>query len=68
MAESNSDVALITDDDKVYYLTGYCDYLHMDFERPTILVVPREGDSLLITPIIDLNMVKITAQAAQIAA
>ena len=29
------DVAVITDDDSVYYLTGYYDYLHMDFGRPT---------------------------------
>jgi Xaa-Pro dipeptidase len=44
------DVALITDDDNIYYLTGYYDYLHMEFGRPTILVVPRDADSLLITP------------------
>lgn len=36
--------------------------------RPTIFVVPNEGDNLLITPIIDLNMAKITAQVDQIAA
>ncbi|MGJ8616064.1 MAG: M24 family metallopeptidase [Sulfitobacter sp.] len=60
LAEDGIDVALITDDDNVYYLTGYYDYLHMEFGRPTILVVPRDGFSLLITPTIDLN----TAQAA----
>ena len=30
-------MALITDDDNVYYLTGYYNYLHMEFGRPTIL-------------------------------
>lgn len=55
LAESGIDVALITDDDSVYYYTGYYDYLHMEFGRPTILVVPRDGESLLITPSIDLN-------------
>ncbi|MDG1737069.1 MAG: Xaa-Pro peptidase family protein [Paracoccaceae bacterium] len=55
MAESGLDVALITDDDNVFYLTGYYDYLHMEFGRPTILVVPKDGESLLITPTIDLN-------------
>ena len=39
------DVAVITDDDNVYYLTGYYDYLHMEFGRPTILVVPKDGPS-----------------------
>ncbi len=37
METAGIDVALITDDDSVYYLTGYCDYLHMGFGRPTIL-------------------------------
>ena len=55
------DVALITDDDNIYYLTGYYDYLHMEFGRPTILVVHRGGPSVLITPTIDFN----TAKAAR---
>ena len=38
MRTAGIDVALITDDDAVYYLTGYYDYLHMEFGRPTILV------------------------------
>ena len=50
MSKAGIGAALITDDDNVYYLTGYYDYLHMDFGRPTILVVPSDGDSLLITP------------------
>ncbi len=61
------DLALITDDDNVYYLTGYYDYLHMEFGRPTILVVPRDGDSLLITPTIDLNAARASAQVDRIA-
>ena len=48
-------VALITDEDSVYYLVGHYDYLHMEFGRPTVLVVPVDGDTLLITPTIDLN-------------
>ena len=39
LAEAEVGVALITDDDSVYYFTGYYDYLHMKFGRPTILVV-----------------------------
>jgi Xaa-Pro dipeptidase len=55
MQENDIDVALITDDDSVYYFTGYYDYLHMEFGRPTILIIPRDGESLLITPSIDYN-------------
>ena len=55
LGKNDLDVALITDDDNIYYLTGYYDYLHMEFGRPTILVVKRDGPSVLITPTIDLN-------------
>ena len=67
LAKNGIDVALITDDDNVYYLTGYYDYLHMEFGRPTILVVPRDGDTLLITPTIDLNTAQAAAQVDRIA-
>ena len=61
------DVALITDDDSVYYLTGYYDYLHMDFGRPTILVISREGSSLLITPSMEEDMAHAAARVDRIA-
>lgn len=68
LAAANIDAALITDDDNVYYLTGYYDYLHMEFGRPTILVVPQQGETLLITPTIDLVMAEAAAQVDRIAA
>jgi len=68
MEAKGIDVALITDDDNVYYLTGYYDYLHMEFGRPTILVVPRDGPSLLITPTIDLISAQAAAKVDRIAA
>ena len=48
--EADVDVALITDDDSVYYFTGFYDYLHMEFGRPTILAFSRDSVSLLINP------------------
>lgn len=68
MSKKSLDVALISDDDNVYYLTGYYDYLHMEFGRPTILIVPRDGPSLLITPTIDLNTAQSAARVDKIAA
>ena len=68
LEDAEIDVALITDDDNVYYLTGYYDYLHMEFGRPTILVVFRDGKSLLITPTIDLNTAQFAARVDRIAA
>ncbi len=66
LADGNSDVALITDDDSVYYYTGYYDYLHMEFGRPTILVVPADGPSLLITPSMELDMANAAAVVERI--
>lgn len=65
--QADIDVALITDDDSVYYYCGYYDYLHMEFGRPTILIVPSNDQSLLITPAIDFNMAQQTAQVDRIA-
>ena len=41
------DTALVTDDDNVFYLTGYYDYLHMEFGRPTIFIVSVDGPSVI---------------------
>ena len=68
MRETGMDIALITDEDNVYYLTGYFDYLHMDFGRPTILIVRADGETLLITPTIDLNTAQSTAHVDRISA
>ncbi|MEP0943604.1 MAG: Xaa-Pro peptidase family protein [Rhizobiaceae bacterium] len=68
LVENDIDLAIITDDDCVYYLTGYYDYLHMEFGRPTLLLVPRDGDSLLITPSMEIDMAEAAAQVDRIAA
>ena len=56
LRQNNIALALITDDDSVYYYSGFYDYLHMDFGRPTILVVPMDGECRLITPMMELEM------------
>ena len=58
MKENNIDLAVITDDDSLYYFTGYFNFLHMDFFRPTILLVPKDDDSTLITPLLDVLLVE----------
>ena len=58
LIKNNLDLAVITDDDSIYYFTGYYDFLHMSFGRPTILLVPKDADTLLITPLIDAHLVK----------
>ena len=58
MKENNIDLAVITDDDSLYYFTGYYNFLHMDFFRPTVLLVPKDDDSTLITPLLDVLLVE----------
>lgn len=57
LQKNNIDLAVISDDDSLYYFTGYFDYLHMSFGRPTLLLVPKDSDSVLITPLIDVHLV-----------
>ena len=57
LQNNNIDLAIITDDDSLYYFTGYYDFLHMSFGRPTILLVPKDSDTVLITPLIDAQLV-----------
>jgi len=52
----------------VYYYSGYYDYLHMEFGRPTLLLVTRAGESLLITPSIDETMARARACVDRVAA
>ena len=56
LADAGLAVALITDDDSVYYFSGFYDYLHMEFGRPTILAVSAEDAPVLVTPTIELEM------------
>ena len=56
LANAGLAVALITNDDSVYYFSGFYDDLHMEFGRPTILAVPAQGAPVLVTPTIELEM------------
>ncbi|MGI9352633.1 MAG: M24 family metallopeptidase [Rhizobiaceae bacterium] len=67
LREAELDLAIITDEDNVYYLTGYYDYLHMEFGRPTLLLVHRDGETLLVTPTIDFNAAQSAAHVDRIA-
>ena len=66
LSEKKIEVAIITDQDNIYYLTGYHDYLHMEFGRPTILIVFSDGKTSLITPAIDENSAQALAKVDRI--
>ena len=56
MTDGGVDVALITDEDSIYYFSGYHSYLYMDFGRPSFFVLWRDGDAAIITPAMELEM------------
>ena len=56
LAEAGIDIAVVTDEDSVYYYSGYYGYLHMDFGRPTLLVVVADGETVLITPTMEKDL------------
>ena len=56
MAERDIDVVLVMDPDSVYYFTGIHDYLGMDFGRPTIAIIPQEGEISVVIPSLEQNM------------
>ena len=64
--EEKINVSLITDEDSIYYFTGYYNYLHMDFGRPTILIVTVDAGSYLITPKMEHYMAESLAQVDKI--
>ena len=49
-------LGLITDEDSIYFFSGYHGYLYMEFGRPTILAVSSEGPCAIITPTMELEM------------
>jgi Xaa-Pro dipeptidase len=56
MSDRGIGAALITDEDSIYYFSGYHSYLHMDFGRPTFFVLSADGDAAIITPAMEIDM------------
>lgn len=58
MADQGLDLALLADADSIVYFSGYANYLAMDFGRPTLLGLLRDGAPVLITPAMEAEMAK----------
>jgi len=48
--------ALFTDESAIAYLGGFWGYLGVEFGRPTLLLVPAEGEPVLVTPLMESRM------------
>ena len=50
LADEGIDLFLLTDADSIYYVSAYWGDLGVEFGRPTIVAVPRDGELTVITP------------------
>jgi len=57
MAELGIPVAVFTDEASIAYLAGFWGYLGVEFGRPTMLVVRADADPVVITPMMESEMV-----------
>lgn len=55
--EANIPVAIVTDESSIAYLAGFWGYLGIEFGRPTCLVVRPDAEPVIITPLLESEMV-----------
>ena len=58
LVEAGVDTVIIFDADNIYYLSAYWGYLGIQFGRPTLLVVPNEGNCSIVTPSLEAEMAR----------
>jgi len=56
LRDAGVDLAVLTDEDSIAYFGGFWGYLGVEFGRPTILLVPRDGAPTVITPLMESEM------------
>ncbi len=57
LKEAGIDVAVLTDEASIAYLAGFWGYLSVEFGRPTFLVVRPDRDPVVVTPLMESEMV-----------
>ena len=57
LKDANIDVAVITDESSIAYLAGFWGYLSVEFGRPTFLIVRPDEAPVVITPLMESEMV-----------
>lgn len=57
LGDAGIDLAIITDESSIAYLAGFWGYLSVEFGRPTFLLVRPDTAPLVITPLMESEMV-----------
>ena len=58
MSEANIDAMLLMDPDSIYYFTAFWGDLGVEFGRPSIVIIPRNEEPIIITSSIEGEMCK----------
>lgn len=57
MAERGIELAVLTDESSIAYFAGFWGYLGVEFGRPTFLLLRPDGEPVVITPLMESEMV-----------
>lgn len=57
LAEEGIDVAILTDEASIAWLAGFWGYLSVEFGRPTFLIVRPDEEPVVVTPLMESEMV-----------
>lgn len=57
LKDEKIDIAILTDESSIAYLAGFWGYLSVEFGRPTFLIVRPEDEPIVITPLMESEMV-----------
>ena len=57
LKDAKIDVAVLTDESSIAYLAGFWGYLSVEFGRPTFLIVRPEESPIVVTPLMESEMV-----------
>jgi Xaa-Pro aminopeptidase len=66
MAAAGLDWFVITDRDSIYYFTAAENYIERIYNRPTVLIVPREGECSVLAPFGDCPMIGVMSWIRQV--
>ena len=57
LRDAGIDIAILTDESSIAYLAGFWGYLSVEFGRPTFLLIRPDEEPVVITPLMESEMV-----------
>ena len=59
LKDAGLEIALITDESTIAYFAGFWGYLSVEFGRPTFLIIRADDAPIVITPLMESEMVAV---------